>query len=130
MRKLILAGASIASFFAAAAAGLCAYSWYQASTMSWPDRPFTPPAWRSSQPEERYIYYRSLKGSGLLETATLAEVKQLLGPPDFEAADGCYIDYVVRRAEPGELSLNFLYLLTIRFDKSRGTVESFDIRSD
>lgn len=130
MRKLILVGALVASLSAAAAAGVYAFSWYQTSPMSWPERPFAAQAWQASQPQERYLYYRSLKSSGLLEVATLAEVKELLGPPDFEAPDGCYIDYVVKRAEPGELSLNFLHLLTIRFDQGRGTVESYDIRAD
>lgn len=130
MKKLVLVGAMVASLFAAAAAGLCAFSWYQTSPVSWPEQPFAAQVWQASQPQERYLYYRSLKSSGLLEAATLAEVKQLLGPPDFEAPDGYYIDYVVKHAEPGELSLNFLYLLTIRFDQDRGTVESYDIRAD
>jgi len=111
-------------------AGAWSFSCYQTSTISWPREPFTPNQWKRSAPENRYVFFRSLREQHLLDDARKAEVVELLGTPTYEAPDGLYMTYAIKQAEPSEISFNFVYLLSIEFDRESQRVVSYGIRSD
>lgn len=130
IRRLLLVIALLAGLLVVGVVGVSLYVSYATSPRSWPTQVFSASAWRSSSPEERYVFYRDLASSGRLDGATKQEVVNLLGPPAFESTEGSYVTYVVKHAEPGAWSLDSLYILDIRFDPTTSRVRNYLIRSD
>ena len=130
IRRLPLVIALLAGLLLVGVVGGWLYASYTTSPRSWPVEQFSASAWKSSSPEERYIFYRDLARSGRLDGATRQEEVNLLGPPSFEASEGSYMTYMVKHAEPGEWSLDSIYLLDIRFDSNTFKVREYLIRGD
>lgn len=129
-RRLLLVIALLAGLLVVGIVGGWLYVSYTTSPRSWPVEEFSVSAWKSSSPEERYVFYRDLARSGRLDGATKQEVVNLLGPPSFEAPEGSYMTYVVNHAEAGEWSLDSIYFLDIRFDSTTTKVRDYLIRGD
>ncbi len=130
IRRILLVVSLLGGLTVAGIVGAWLYASYTTSPRSWPLEEFSPSAWQSSPPQERYVFYRDLARAGRLEGATRQEVIDLLGPPGFEAPGGRYMTYVVKHAEPGEWSFDSIYILDVRFDPTTSKVRDYLIRGD
>ena len=65
----------------------------------------------------------------ILDGKLRSEVIETLGLPNSESRQGRYMTYLLKNAEPGEYTVNFIYLLHIEFDPS-GRVTKYYLRSD
>ncbi len=109
--------------------GLCnvIYLEYDASPRSWPTLKFDSREWKALSEEKRFVFYKDLASSGLLADVNRAQVEELLGEPSGRAAN--YYAYIVKHAEPGEFSINFIYMSHIEFG-SNGLVSDYYSRAD
>ncbi len=97
------------------------------STASGPHQTFSPDAWRAAPPPARYAFWKDLQSRHLLLGRTRSEVEALLGKPTFAAEE--YVTYVVKDADPGEFSFNFVCLLQLNLDAA-GRVSKAWVRAD
>lgn len=114
-------------------AGVMASWWYvdyKASPSSWPAKKFSSAEWKMAAPEERYVFYRDLAESGVLEGATKAEVITLLGPPQYESPEGRSMSYTLKYGGRDELLFNSLYFLDIKIWPPNGRVQQYAVRAD
>ena len=130
MKRLLLVVGSFVGLLLVA--GVVGWLWldYQTSPKSWPSEEFSSDAWKVAAPEERYVFYRDLADSGMMEGSTKAELIRLLGEPSWADPGGTYMTYLVKEREPEEWSFNAIYLLDIRLDPATGEVRRYFIRGD
>ena len=110
--------------------GYWLYVDYRTSPASWPTEVFSSADWKAANADERYVFYRDLARSRVLDAVPRRQVIELLGPPSYEDPGGRYVTYVVKHADPSEPSFNFIYYLSIEFDPATRTVASYMIRAD
>lgn len=95
----------------------------------WPRESFTSERWRTTPAHERYKFAKDLQERRILDSRSRSDIVEMLGSPDFESRHGRYMTYLLKNAEPGEYTLNFVYLLHIQFDRDDRVVKYF-LRSD
>jgi hypothetical protein len=119
-RPALVAGVAVA--LATALAWAPARRLYEASPMSWPGDAFDARAWRESPRGERFRFSKDLGARRLVEGRTRAEVFELLGPADREAAGGRHLAYVLREPGGGDPAGAATWTLRVELD-ARGRVE-------
>ena len=95
----------------------------------WPEATFSSDSWKATDAPNRFVFIRDLNRQGLLDGASRDRVRQLLGKPDYSEADGRYVTYIVKYADPGERTLNSVYLLHVDFS-ANGVVSGYRVRGD
>ena len=108
--------------------GLCVCSFLacaEAKVAAWPNVSFSPKAWEEAPPEQRYVFYKSLVRSEVLDGKTKGEVVALLGEPSSHSPGG--LIYHIGMVD-GTWSFSSLYLLEVLLEENR--VSGLRIRYD
>lgn len=125
-RALVLGGALLAL----GAASVLGYAYFLSRfDRSWPTERFDAQKWKASPKDARYVYCKDLKQSGILMNLTAAEVRDLLGEPDYRSSDGSYVTYVVKHRDANDVGMTAIYLLQLDFSTT-GRVQQAFLRPD
>jgi hypothetical protein len=115
---------------ALAAASALGYAYFLSRVdWRWPTERFDVQKWKTSPKEARYVYCKDLKQSGILMNSTAAEVRALLGEPDYRSADGSYVTYIIKHRDASDIGMTAIYLLQLDFSAT-GRVQRAFLRAD
>jgi len=97
-------------------------------TETWPEQGFSPEAWQRTQNGGRYVFYKDLVRSRLVEELTAAEIVRRLGQPDFRERH--LLTYILKYSsdEPG-VRYDALWKMCVPLDRE-GRSQSPFLRAD
>jgi hypothetical protein len=72
---------------------------------------------------------KDLDAREVLKGVHREDVVGILGPPDYSAPDGSYLDYVLRESRPKDRMLYAVVWLHVRLD-SQGVVVGYGVRRE
>ena len=102
---------------------------YEGSPISWPSEPFSAKDWQASFRGTRYLLFKDLDQKKLLVAKPRAELVALLGPPDAEAPDGRWVDYILKEWDGRNELQNMAWLLRVDLDGA-GRVAGYELRKE